>query len=144
MKKLFVIIAAVLTSSAVFAQTDDAKTATPATPPTPATAPASSAPPTTMTGDHTAMPMHQCYMMKDNALMHCTGTDATAQKADVTLKNGTVISAKGEITPKEGAKTQMANGQCCDMMGMVGDCEKMHAGMKMMDKKKEPKSMDAK
>ena len=41
---------------------------------------------------------HECYMMKDGALMHCMGPKQEAIKADVKLKNGTVISPKGTMT----------------------------------------------
>ena len=72
---------------------------------------------------------HECYMMKDGALMHCTGNKAEAQKTAVKLKGGTVISPKGEVKMKDGQTMKLADGQCISMMGSVGDCEKMHADM---------------
>ena len=81
---------------------------------------------------------HECYMMKDGALMHCTGDKAVAQKTAVTLKGGTVISPKGEVKMKDGKTMKLADGQCMSMMGSVGDYEKMHADMKMT-KSPEPK-----
>jgi hypothetical protein len=115
MKKLFVIVAAVMVSSAAFSQ--DTKTTAPSAT-TAAAKPASSSSST-----------HGCYMMKDNKLMHMKGDAMTPVKSDVKLKNGTMISTKGEITAKDGTKSMLANGQCCDMSGHVGDCDKMKASM---------------
>ena len=81
---------------------------------------------------------HQCYMMKDGALLHCMGDNSEPQKATVTLKNGTTISPKGEVKMKDGKSMMLENGQCMSMMGSVGDCEKMHAAMKT-NKMPEPK-----
>lgn len=132
MKKLFVIVAAVMVSTAVFSQEEKkSETQTPAT-----TAPAAE-----------KKMAHECYMMKDNALMHCMGTKAEPQKTDVKLKNGTTISAKGEVMKSDGSKEMLANGQCIELNGNIGDCEKMHAGMKMDkkdDKMMEKKPADAK
>ena len=110
MKKLFMLPAIVLFTSAVFAQADKKME----TQPQPAAKKMS----------------HQCYMMKDGAIMHCMGDKSEAQKTDVKLKNGTMISTKGEVTMKDGKKSMLANGQCIDLHGMIGDCEKMHASMK--------------
>ncbi|HKR07099.1 MAG TPA: DUF6799 domain-containing protein [Bacteroidia bacterium] len=129
MKKLFVIVAAVMVSTALFAQ-NEKKTETA---PTPATA----AP---VAEKRMA---HECYMMKDNALMHCMGTKAEAQKTDVKLKNGVTITAKGEVMKADGSKEMLANGQCIELNGNIGDCEKMHLGMKM-EKKADDKMMEAK
>ena len=73
---------------------------------------------------------HECYMMKDGTLMHCTGDKADAQKKAITLKNGTVISPTGDVKMKDGKMSKLENGQCISMMGSVGDCEKMHSMMK--------------
>ena len=73
---------------------------------------------------------HECYMMKDGALMHCMGDKAEVQKTDVKLKSGTVISTKGEVKMKDGQSIKIENGQCVSMMGSIGDCEKMHSEMK--------------
>src|SRR5258705_3726583 len=108
MKKLFVIAAAVMVSTAVFAQ-NEKKTETAGTP-------------------STAKPAaekkmaHECYMMKDNALMHCMGAKDMPQKTEVKLKNGTVITQKGEIIAADGTHSMLANGQCIDMNGKVEDC----------------------
>ena len=73
---------------------------------------------------------HECYMMKDGALMHCMGDKAEAQKTSVKLKGGTVISPNGEIKMKDGKTLKLENGQCMSMMGSVGDCGKMHSPVK--------------
>ena len=126
MKKLFVIVAAVMVSTAVFSQ-DEKK-------------------PQTQTAASPAAEMkmaHECYMMKDNALMHCMGTKAEPQKTDVKLKNGTTISIKGEVMKTDGSKEMLANGQCIELNGKIGDCEKIHTGMKM-EKKTDDKMMEKK
>ena len=69
---------------------------------------------------------HECYMMKDGALVHCMGDKTEAQNTAVTLKGGTVISPKGEVKMKDGKTMKLENGQCMSMMGSIGDCEKMH------------------
>ena len=73
---------------------------------------------------------HECYMMKDGVLMHCMGDKMVVQKAPITLKNGTVISPKGEIKMKDGKATKLGNGQCISMMGGIGDYERMHSMQK--------------
>ena len=78
---------------------------------------------------------HECYMMKDGALMHCTGDKADAQKTAVTLKNGTTVSPSGEVKMKDGKTTKLENGQCISMMGGIGDCDKMHAMLKEHESK---------
>lgn len=70
---------------------------------------------------------HECYMMKEGMLMHCTGDKAEPQKTDVKLKNGMIISTKGEVKTDDGNLIKMENGQCISLMGGIGDCEKMHA-----------------
>ena len=48
----------------------------------------------------------ECYMMKDGTLMHCAGGKSVAQSKEVVLKNGTVISPKGEVKMKDGKIAQ--------------------------------------
>lgn len=80
---------------------------------------------------------HECYMMKEGSLMHCMGEKSDAQKEDVSLKNGTVVTPTGEVKMKDGHKTKLENGQCISMMGSIGDCDKMHEMMKMHEGKTE-------
>lgn len=72
----------------------------------------------------------ECYEMKDNMLMHCWGEKSEVQKTNVTLKNGTKVSTKGEVTMADGKTQMLTNGQCIDIKGMIGDCNKMHVDMK--------------
>lgn len=123
MKKLFAIVAAVIVSTAVFAQNDKKAETTPPS--------------------AEKKMAHECYTMKDNALMHCMGDKAEAQKTDVKLKDGTTITAKGEVMKVDGSKSMLANGQCIDLNGKIGDYEKMHAEMKM-EKKADDKMMEKK
>ena len=69
---------------------------------------------------------HECYWMKDGTMIHCMGEKNEPMKANVTLKNGTVISTAGSIKTKDGNTTKIENGQCVTLMGSIGDCEKMH------------------
>ncbi len=69
---------------------------------------------------------HECYMMKDGAMIHCMGKTSEAQMTDVKLTNGVVVSREGQVVRADGESVQMQNGQCVDLMGMVGDCGEMH------------------
>jgi hypothetical protein len=119
MKKLLIAIVAVVFSSAVLAQA-------------PASTPEKKA---EMKPAMEKMSTH-CYAMKDGAMTHCMGTKGEPMSKDVTLKNGTMVSTKGEITTKDGKKSMLANGQCIDVNGKVGDFDKMHPGMKKDSKSK--------
>ena len=130
MKKIISLIAVVAFTTAVFAQDSKAVKA-PATEPT----------------KTTASMKHECYMMKNGSLMHCTGDKTVAQKTDVKLLNGVQISHDGMVKMAEGKSVKLTNGQCVSMTGMVGDCDKMHASMPTEKKKtsevKAPKVEDA-
>src|SRR5690349_15625701 len=78
--------------------------------------------------DTKTAPAHECYWMKDGNLLHCYGDKKEPLQSNVKLKNGTTITAKGEMTAKDGTKTQLQNGECVSLMGSVGDCEVMHSG----------------
>jgi hypothetical protein len=112
MKKILLFILPVLMSSALFAQTT--KTATTVK---------SETETATTTG-------HECYMMKDQTLVHCMGPTSNTQKTEVKLTNGTRIYPTGVVLTADGKKSQLANGECVDMSGNIGDCEKMHASLK--------------
>jgi hypothetical protein len=75
-------------------------------------------------------PKHECYMMKDGTLMHCTGDKTEALVKEVALVNGTVLTPRGEVKPKDGKPVMLENGQCVSMVGGIGDCEMMHARLK--------------
>lgn len=70
---------------------------------------------------------HECYMMKEGTVMHCTGDKAEPIKSDVTLKGGIAITTKGEVRYADGNTAKLENGQCVSLMGGIGDCDKMHA-----------------
>lgn len=84
---------------------------------------------------------HECYMMKKGVLFHCTGTDAKAFKENVTLKNGTVLSANGDVKQKDGSTSKLSDGQCVSLMGGIGSCEEMHAVPKEVDEKVKEEKM---
>ena len=73
-----------------------------------------------------------CYNMKNGAMMHCMGTKEEPMTKDATLKNGTRVTTKGEVTMKDGKKTTLTNGKAIDANGTIGDYDKMHANMKKM------------
>jgi len=127
MKKLLAIAVAVIVSTAVFAQNDKK---------------ADSTIPATSTAAEVAA--HDCYTMKNNALMHCTGNNNMEfQKTDVKLKNGATLTAKGEVKKADGTKEMITNGQCITLDGKIGNYDKMHAEM-TIDKKADDKMMEAK
>ena len=84
---------------------------------------------------------HSCYMLKDNALMHCMGTKAEAQEADVKLENGMVITRVGKVLAADGKTVELKNGQCIDMLGMIGDCAAMHKDMMKESDTEKPDNM---
>ena len=105
MKKLICAIVFALLSTAMFAQTQ------------PAAKPASA--------EHKAK-LH-CYYMKDAAMQECWGTKGMAMAKDATLKNGTKVSAKGEVTMKDGKKIMLKEGECVLAdNGKIGAFDKMH------------------
>src|SRR5437868_5634982 len=113
MKKLFLLIATVAFATGVFAQagtTDKKMDSKPAM--------------------STDKKMTHCYAMKDGAMLHCWGKDGhEAMTSDATLKNGTKVSTSGEVTMKDGKKTQLKNGQCILANGKIEDFDKAHAAM---------------
>jgi uncharacterized protein YdeI (BOF family) len=124
MKKLILAIAVAAFSTATFAQAQTDKKME--------TKPAQ--------GSEAKMTSPHCYTMKDNAMMECWGAKAQAMKKDATLKNGTMVSTKGEVTMKDGKKSVLTNGQCIMANnGMIGDFAKMHPEMKMEKKAEEKK-----
>jgi uncharacterized protein YdeI (BOF family) len=129
MKKLFVVVAAVMVSTAVFAQ-DDKKTE-----------PAGTAVQAAPAAERKMA--HECYTMKDNTLIHCMGAKHEPQTTDVKLKSGVTVTSKGEVIRADGSKQMLANGQCIDLNGKIGDFEKMHASMNK-DKKADDKMMETK
>lgn len=113
MKKLMVLMVSVLFTAGAMAQTEQTTTKQ-----------------TTTTTEKSTTKAHECYMMKEGALIHCMGDKSEAQKTNVTLRNGTKITTTGEVITSDGKTMAVANGQCIDMKGMVGDCDKMHASIK--------------
>ena len=105
MKKLMSLVIVALFSSATFAQ-DNKMEAAPANAPT--------------------KMKHECYMMKEGALMHCMGEKAEAQQSEVKLRNGSIIFPDGTIKSEKGEASKLENGQCIAMTGIVGNCEEMH------------------
>jgi len=82
-----------------------------------------------------------CYAMINGKMSHCTKTAGDPMTKDVTLKNGTMVSTKGEVTMKDGKKMMLKEGQCIDMEGKVGDFKTHDA---MGDKKMDDKKMEEK
>lgn len=110
MKKLMSLVIVALFSSATFAQESKMQSA-------PANAP-------------TKM-RHECYMMKEGALMHCMGEKAEAQQSEVKLRNGSIVFPDGTVKSEKGEASKLEDGQCIALTGVVGNCDEMH---KMHDK----------
>ena len=123
MKKLMVLLVSVMFTASVMAQTEKS-----------APAPVKAAPAKAQM-KQSQMP-ETCFMMMNGKLMKCSGDKKMVQATDVALANGTKVSAKGEVTTKEGKKSMLAAGQCIDMKGMTMECDKMPG---MMDKKMDNK-----
>src|SRR5438876_3497202 len=104
MKKIIGVIVAVMFSAAMFAQAQTDKKVN--------TKPAQTT--------QKKMATH-CYAMKAGVMMNCMSSKEEAMAKDATLKNGTMVSTKGEVTMKDGKKTMLANGQCITMDGKIGD-----------------------
>jgi hypothetical protein len=120
MKKVILILTAVLLSAGVFAQAASDKKAAPAQ-----TAPAKKA-------------MHYVYM--GGKMSACYGETYEPMAADMKLHDGMMVSTKGEVTMKDGKKMQMKDGECVDMNGKIMDHKMAHA----KDMKKDEKKADEK
>lgn len=107
MKKLIMCFVSVLLTTGLMAQADQ-KTATTTTvaKPTP----------------------HSCYVLKNDTLMHCMGDKMEIQNTTVTLREGTQLNTRGQVTRAiNGSQPFMlSNGQCVNMMGAIGNYSKMH------------------
>lgn len=63
------------------------------------------------------------YMMKNSSLLHYRSTgEVETVLTDVSLLNGVVITAKGEIVSADGAKTKLIDGECANTEGKKSDC----------------------
>ena len=63
------------------------------------------------------------YMMKNNHVLHFLSTgEVETVMSNATLANGTVLTAKGEMTGKKSAKKQLENGECIDVDGTLQPC----------------------
>lgn len=100
MKKIFFTITALIISCGVFAQTESLNTK--ANP------------------DKTVEQQHRHpngYMMKDGKLMLVKDGNLTLVQKDITLSNGTIISADGTYLEKGKTKTKFKDGQHIDFNG---------------------------
>ena len=107
MKKLILMLTAVMLSSVVFAQSKAAQTA-----------PA-------------AKPSYVHYAYVAGKLMNCLGETAEMQTTDVKLENGNTITTKGEVILADGKSRQMIDGECADQNGRIMNHEKMHRVMEI-------------
>lgn len=64
-----------------------------------------------------------CMMMKDGKMYVTKDGKTTVVEKDMTMKNGTVCSANGMCTTKDGKKIALKNGECMDMEGQMIDKE---------------------
>jgi len=70
------------------------------------------------------------FRMVGGNMMHCTGGKQELLTHDVTLQNGSVLNAKGELVSRTGTKTTLHNGQGVDMNGRISPGVMLHAGVK--------------
>jgi hypothetical protein len=63
------------------------------------------------------------YMMRDGTVWYYMDTTSTRVTRDITLKNGVIITSRGEIISKDGRRTTVTNGQCIDLTGTIGKCD---------------------
>ena len=106
MKKLIMLMASILFTTALMAQADQKAT-----------------------GQIDVRPSHDaCYTMKDGVLMHIVGDKMEVQKTNVKLAEGTTITTNGNVTrgTKDSEPFTLRSGQCIDMKGKIGDYAKLH------------------
>lgn len=69
-----------------------------------------------------------CYLMKKGKVFEVKDDKETPLKANVTLKNGTVIMPNGHCKMKDGKSTMLKDGECMREDGKLGKhAEHMHA-----------------
>ena len=71
-----------------------------------------------------------CIMMKDGKVVQMKDGNTTDLTGDVTLSNGTVVSADGTVKTKDGKTSKLKDGDCVWMNGKM-----THMAMKKKDAK---------
>jgi hypothetical protein len=71
-----------------------------------------------------------CIMMKDGKVWQTKDGNTAELTSDVTLPNGTVVSADGNVKTKDGKTTMLKDGDCVWMNGKM-----THMAMKKKDGK---------
>lgn len=61
-----------------------------------------------------------CYLMKKGKVVEVKNSKETPLKADVTLKNGTVVMPNGSCKMKDGKTTLLKEGECMHEDGKIG------------------------
>jgi len=74
--------------------------------------------------------MKDCIMMKDGKVVQMKDGNSTDVTSDVTLSNGTVVSADGTVKTKDGKTSKLKDGDCVYMSGKM-----THMAMKKKDAK---------
>jgi hypothetical protein len=77
-----------------------------------------------------------CMMMKGGKMMCMKDSKTMPMDKDMTMKNGTKCMTNGDCMMKDGKTMKMKAGDCMDMNGMMGSCEKMCKEKKTTTKKK--------
>lgn len=116
MKKLFIVFAACIFSSALFAQTDkDSKMDK---------------------MDHSMkmgkghMKMKDCVMMEEGKMMVMKNGKTMDMDQDMTMKNGTMVMKDGSVKMKNGKTATLKDGECVYMDGSMSKMKMMKHGMK--------------
>ena len=111
MKRLNLLILAIIVSFSVSAQTDTTKSKM----------------------HHGAGMNYHAYVMKNGKLMEMQNGQQTILTQDATLQNGTKITSSGEVIWKDGKTQQLTNGDRVDMNGKIHNNMGMDSKMKMKD-----------
>ena len=109
MKRLNLLILAIIVSFSVSAQKETTKTKM----------------------HHDANTNYHAYIMKNGKLMEMQNGQRTALTQDATLQNGTKITSSGEVIWKDGKTQQLTNGDRVDMNGKIHNNMGMDSKMKM-------------
>jgi uncharacterized protein YdeI (BOF family) len=75
--------------------------------------------------------MKDCVMMKDGKMMVMKDGKTTAMDNTMTMKNGTMVMADGNVKMKDGKTMMMKDGDCMYMSGKMTTEKKMDNKMSM-------------
>lgn len=78
------------------------------------------------------------YVFKNNSLIHFRATgEAETVLIDVSLMNGIVITAKGELVAENGTRQKLLDGECVNGEGRKSECTVLEQNLRNSLKVKE-------